>query len=75
MTAHAILSASSSYRWLHCPPSARRYKEQDSWPAAPALKEDDFYHLQEIMELAGELHERAPYDELVTNEFAEKAAK
>ena len=20
---HAILSASSSYRWLHCPPSAR----------------------------------------------------
>lgn len=54
---------------------ARRYKEQDSWPAAPALKEDDFYHLQEIMELAGELHERAPYDELVTNEFAEKAAK
>ena len=23
MTAHAILSASSSYRWLHCPPSAR----------------------------------------------------
>jgi len=23
MTAHAMLSASSSYRWLHCPPSAR----------------------------------------------------
>ena len=37
---------------------ARRYKEQDSWPAAPALKEDDFNHLQDIMEMAGELDER-----------------
>lgn len=54
---------------------ARRYKEQDSWPAAPALKEDDFNHLQDIMEMAGELDERAPYDKLVTNEFAEKVTK
>jgi len=51
---------------------AKRYKEQDSWPTNPVLKEKDFNHLQDIMELAGELDKRAPYDELVTNEFAEK---
>ena len=53
---------------------AKRYKEQDSWPTNPVLKEKDFNHLQDIMELAGELDKRAPYDELVTNEFAEKSA-
>lgn len=54
---------------------AKRYKEQDSWPTGPALKEEDLNHLQDIMEMAGELDERAPYNKLVTNEFAEKAAK
>ena len=31
--------------------------------------------LQDILENAGELTERAPYEDLVTTEFAKKAAK
>ena len=54
---------------------ATRYKEQGSWPTHPALKEEDFNHLQDIMEMAGELDKRAPYDELVNNVFAEKVSK
>lgn len=54
---------------------ARRYQEQGSWPTGPALKEEDFNHLQDIMEMAGELDERAPYDKLVTNEFAHNVAE
>lgn len=54
---------------------AQRYKEQDSWPTNPVLKEEDFNHLQDIMEMAGELDKRAPYEELVTNEFADKVTK
>ncbi len=52
---------------------AKRYKDQNSWPDNPVLKEEDFYHLQEIMEMAGELDKIAPYDQLINNEFAEKA--
>ncbi len=54
---------------------AKRYKDQDSWPTDPALKEEDFNHLQDIMEMAGELDKRAPYDPLVTNEFTENLNK
>lgn len=54
---------------------AARYKEQGSWPTHPGLKEEDFEHLQDIMEMADELDKRAPYSELITNEFAEKATK
>ena len=53
----------------------KRYKDQDSWAADPILNEEDFNHLQDIMEMAGELDKRAPYDELINNEFAEKATK
>lgn len=53
----------------------KRYKDQDSWASNPILKEEDFNHLQDIMEMAGELDKRAPYDELINNEFAEKATK
>ncbi|NLJ41201.1 MAG: ABC transporter substrate-binding protein [Clostridiales bacterium] len=54
---------------------AKRYKEQGSWPDHPALKEEDLNHLQDIMEMAGELDQRAPYDKLVNNHFALKAAE
>lgn len=50
-----------------------RYKEQDTWKPDPVLTEDGLNHLMEIMELAGELEERAPYDKIVTTEFAKKA--
>ncbi|HHX75281.1 MAG TPA: ABC transporter substrate-binding protein [Firmicutes bacterium] len=52
---------------------AARYKEIDAWAATPHFSADAFERLQDVMELAGELSQRAPYAELVTNEFAEKA--
>jgi NitT/TauT family transport system substrate-binding protein len=52
---------------------ARRYKEIDAWAATPVFTEESFARLQDVMETAGELHKRAPYEELVTNEFAQKA--
>ena len=50
-----------------------RYYEQDTWKADLVFEEDSFNLLQDILEDAGELAERAPYKDLVTTEFAEKA--
>lgn len=50
-----------------------RYKEQDTWKPDPVLTEEGLNHLMEIMEMAGELEQRAPYDKIVTTEFAKKA--
>ena len=43
--------------------------------ALEAVEQESFDLLQDILEGAGELAKRAPYQELVTTEFAEKAAK
>lgn len=50
-----------------------RYKENDTWCQDPLLKEESLDRLMDVMELAGELEERVPYDKIVTKEFAEKA--
>ncbi|KPU27739.1 hypothetical protein TR13x_04260 [Caloranaerobacter sp. TR13] len=50
-----------------------RYKEQDTWKPDPVLTKEGLDHLMDIMELAGELDQRAPYDKIVTTEFAKKA--
>lgn len=52
-----------------------RYHQQDTWKENLIFEEESFNLLQDILEEAGELSERAPYKELVTTEFAEKAAK
>ena len=39
------------------------------------FEKESFELLQDILETAGELKERVPYDELVTTEFAVKAKK
>ena len=39
------------------------------------FEKESFELLQDILEEAGELTKRAPYEELVTKEFAETAAK
>lgn len=52
---------------------ARRYKEIDAWAKNPVFTEESFTRLQDVMEMAGELDKRAPYDKLVTNRFAERA--
>lgn len=50
-----------------------RYYNQDSWKENLVFEESSFDLLQDILESAGELKTRAPYKDLVTTEFAEKA--
>lgn len=52
-----------------------RYAQQDTWKENLVFEEESFELLQDILETAGELSARAPYTELVTTEFAEKAAE
>ncbi len=51
-----------------------RYYDQDTWKEDLIFEEESFELLQDILEDAGELVKRAPYEKLVTTEFAEKAA-
>ena len=52
-----------------------RYYEQDTWKDNLIFQEESFDLLQDILDEAGELTKRAPYADLVTTEFAEKAAR
>lgn len=49
-----------------------RYKDIDSWYDTTYINEDDFNHIQTIMENAGELEKKAPYNKLVDNSYNEK---
>lgn len=55
--------------------SIQRYKDIDAWNETPVLKEEAFDKLQTVMQEAGELTEKAPYEAIVNNEFAKKAIK
>jgi len=48
-----------------------RYQEVGAYAVTPAISEEAFYRLQEIMISAGELVDKAPFGTLVNNEFAE----
>ena len=50
-----------------------RYKSQDTWKDDLVFEKDSFELLQNILEEAGELQNRVPYEDLVTTEFAVKA--
>lgn len=52
-----------------------RYYEQDTWKTNLIFEEESFTLLQNILEEAGELPERVPYDKLVTTDFARNAVK
>lgn len=52
-----------------------RYKENDTWCTEPLLKEESLNHLMDVMEMAGELDTRPPYDAVVTTSFAEQAVQ
>lgn len=52
-----------------------RYLEQDTWKDNLIFEEESFTLLQNILEEAGELENRVPYEEIVTTEFATQAAK
>ncbi|MGN0355209.1 MAG: ABC transporter substrate-binding protein [Muricoprocola sp.] len=51
-----------------------RYALQDTWKTDLIFEEESFSHLQDILETAGELSQPAPYEDLVTTEFAKKVA-
>lgn len=51
-----------------------RYQKQDTWKADTVFSEESFDLLQNILEEAGELEERVPYEHLVTTEFSIQAA-
>lgn len=53
----------------------KRYKSQDTWSETTILKEDGLNHLMDIIDLAGELDKRAPYEKIVTTEFSQKAVE
>jgi NitT/TauT family transport system substrate-binding protein len=53
--------------------AVKRYQEQDSWAKTPNFTDESFARLQDIMTLAGQLDQRAPYDKLVTNTYADQA--
>ena len=45
--------------------AVQSYKDIDAWNKTPELKEESFNRLQEVMTLAGELQNKAPYDKIV----------
>lgn len=47
-----------------------RYQEQDTWKKDTVFEQESFELLQDILEQAGELSFRAPYDKLVTTEYS-----
>ncbi len=53
----------------------KRYYEQDTWKDNLIFEEESFTLLLDILEDAGELEQRVPYEDLVTTEFAVKAAE
>ncbi|MFY3793540.1 ABC transporter substrate-binding protein [Ureibacillus sp. MALMAid1270] len=52
-----------------------RYRSQESYAKDPILDEEEWDNLQNIMDEAGELPKRIPYEELVNTNFAEKVTK
>ena len=52
-----------------------RYKSQKTWKENLIFEEDSFILLQDILMDAKELDQPVPYDDLVTTEYAKKAAE
>lgn len=55
--------------------SIERYKSINAWKSTPEMSEESFNRLQDIMEEAGELDKRAPFDKIVDNTYANKIIK
>lgn len=50
-----------------------RYYEQDTWKDNLIFEEASLTLLQDILEEAGELQKRVPYDKIITTDYAKKA--
>ena len=55
--------------------AVQSYKDIDAWNENPILKEESFNKLQEVMNMAGELNEKASYSEIINNKYAEESIK
>lgn len=53
----------------------QNYKDIDAWNDTPVLKEEAFSRLQEVMTMAGELKETAPYEKIINNKYSIEAVK
>lgn len=51
------------------------YIDIDAWNENPILKQESFQRLQTVMEQAGELKQKAPYEKIVNNSYAQEAIK
>ncbi|NLK26771.1 MAG: ABC transporter substrate-binding protein [Clostridiales bacterium] len=50
-----------------------RYYDQDTWKDNLIFEEESLNLLQDILDMAGELTARVPYEDVITRKFAEKA--
>lgn len=48
------------------------YKDIGAWKTQPTMKEESFELLQKVMQEAGELSQKAPFNKIVNNSYAEK---
>ena len=55
--------------------SIQRYKNIDAWNETPVLTEEAFNKLQDVIQEAGELEERADYKSVVNNKYSEQSIK
>ncbi|MFQ9871897.1 MAG: ABC transporter substrate-binding protein [Oscillospiraceae bacterium] len=53
----------------------QRYLDIGAWSETPVMKEESFQRLQTVMESAGELNQKADFDKIVDNSFAQKAVE
>ena len=53
----------------------KRYYDQDTWKENTVFEKESFELLENILEEAGELDTRVPYQDLVKTEFAKAAAE
>lgn len=67
--AKAILPQFEGYTVQQLTVIVQRYQQQDTWKENLVFEQDGFELLQDILEEAGELTSRAPYEKLVTTEF------
>ncbi len=52
----------------------KRHQEVDAWNATPVMTKEAFERMEDVMETAGELPSRVPFEDVVDNSFAEKAS-
>ena len=50
--------------------AVRNYRAIEAWAKDPTLTMESLNKLMDIIELAGQLDKRAPYDKIVTTEYA-----